>query len=153
MDPGDIVLYRLAACPSYFETRKYYEILGIWLWVEGIEGSGRPQIDKFPISDLVMDFFGMAGRPLPIHTFFSFATEPDFGRSRLRDAVADSDAVVVASAEDTAVVPDALPVLAESGRFAVGGIAPNLMGAVEASGRGSGRKRGGGETREREYEY
>ena len=98
-------------------------------------------------------FFGMAGRPLPIHTFFSFATEPDFGRSRLRDAVADSDAVVVASAEDTAVVPDALPVLAESGRFAVGGIAPNLMGAVEASGRGSGRKRGGGETREREYEY
>ena len=93
-------------------------------------------------------FFGMAGRPLPIHTFFSFATEPDFGRSRLSHAVADSDAVVVASAEDTAVVPDALPVLAESGRFAVGGIAPNLMGAVEASGRGRGRKRGGG-TRER----
>ena len=50
--------------------------------------------------------------------------------------------IVVAKAEDTAVVPDALPVLAESGKFAVGGIVPNLMGAVEASGKGAEGKKG-----------
>ena len=74
--------------------------------------------------------------------YSSFAAEQDFGRSRLNNAVTDSDSVVVARTEDIAVMLDALPVLAESGRFAVGDIAPN-MGAVEASGRGLEGKRGG----------
>ena len=37
-------------------------------------------------------------------------------------------------------VPKALPVLVESGKFAVGGITPNLIEAVEASWRGGRRK-------------
>ena len=57
----------------------------------------------------------MAGRPLPIHTFFSFVVDPDLGRSRLSHAADDSDAVVVAKAEAKADVPGALEVLLERG--------------------------------------
>ena len=84
--------------------------------------SARSKNSKLVILSWI--FFGMAGRLLPIHTFFSLAAEPDFGRIRLSRAEVDSDAIVVASAEDTAVVPNTLPVLAESGKFAVGGLLP-----------------------------
>ena len=90
----------------------------------------------------------MAGRPLPIHTFFSFAVDPDFGRSKLSHAVADSDAVVVAKAEAKADVLGALEVLVERGRSAVGGMAPSLIGAVNAEERGGGRERRGGRERD-----
>ena len=63
----------------------------------------------------------MAGRPLPIHTFFSFVVDPDLGRSRLSHAADDLDAVVVAKAEAKADVPGALEVLVERGRSAVVG--------------------------------
>ena len=71
----------------------------------------------------------MAGRPLPIHTFFSFAAEPDLGSSRLSQAVADSVAVVAANAED---IPDVLAVfgvLSERGNLALGGMAPSTTEA------------------------
>ena len=88
----------------------------------------------------IVKFWGCVS--VPIHIFFSFAAERDFGRSRLSHVVADSDAVAVANAADTDdVVPDALTVLAESVNFALGGIAPSLMEAVgmeERLGRGGG---------------
>ena len=68
----------------------------------------------------------MAGRPLPIHTFFSFAAEPDLGSSRLSQAVADSVAVVAANAED---IPDVLAVLSERGNLAFSGMAPSMTEA------------------------
>ena len=94
-------------------------------------------------------FFGVAGRLSPIHTFFLFGAKPDFGSSRLSHVVADCDAIVLASVEDTAIMSDTLSLLAESGNFAVGGIAPNLMGTWKHQG-GEWKEKGGESER---YEY
>ena len=74
----------------------------------------------------------MAGRPLPIHVFFSFAAEAGLGSSRLSHAAADSGIAVEAKAGDMAVVPDVPLVLVERGKLAVGGIVPSLMEAIVA---------------------
>ena len=76
----------------------------------------------------------MVGRPLPIHTFVSFAAEPGLGRNKLSHAAADSGIGdrVVASAEEIAAVLGVPLLLSEMGKLAEGGIAPSLMAAAGA---------------------